>query len=480
MSDLGTLDIVIIAAYLAAMVGIGLYTLRRKKDVDDYYVGGRKMGGFAIGCLWMASWIGGATVIGSVDKAYSIGISALWYCGAMAVGCLLFAVTSTGLIQRTGAKFQALTYPELIEKRYGPAARLMAAVTTFLAYVAYTGGQFLAMASLLSGALGWDLNTAIWFSAVSMVIYTAVGGFIAVAITGVAQALIIVFTLSLIMAPILLFKAGGFSAIGAALPVGYFDPGAWGWARGLGLTVTIILTFYTSMDSYTRCFASRSAAAARGGTLFAAGLVTLVAAATITIGLSAKALMPELPEGLSTMTAMIGLLPVGLKGFIIIGLLAAIMSTGSVCLLVASANITHDAYKRFVNPRAESRSLVVLGGVSTVLVGILSVYLAISRQDIIDVLYIAFTVNSAGLFVPTLAAFLWKRGGAAAGAWSIGLSLLTVVIWYVGQAWYPDSALFSIDPVWPGLAVSAAVFLALARAQDLSVVDQRRISEFWA
>lgn len=479
MTELSQLDATIVFGYLAAMIGIGFYTLRRKKNVDDYYVGGRKCGAFAVGCLWMASWIGGATVVGSTNKAYSLGVAALWYCGSMAVGCVLFALTSTGLIQRVGARFRALTYPELIEKRYGAAARLLAAATTFLAYVAYTAGQFLAMATILSGATGWELTSCIWFSALSMVIYTAVGGFIAVAITGVAQALIIVLTLSLLMAPFLVVKAGGLANIYQTLPPAYFDFGSWGWGRVLGLTVTIILTFYTSMDSYTRCFASKNAAAARKGTLFAAGLVGVVAVSTITIGLAAKVLSPDLPEGTSIMNAMMGLLPEGVKGLILIGLIAAIMSTGSVCLLVASANLTHDAYKRFINPKASPHSLVIFGGVSAVLVGGLAVYLAISRQDIIDVLYIAFTVNSAGLFIPTLAALAWKKGGAAAGTWAVGLSLLTVMFWYLGQNIWPDSALFAIDPVWPGLAVSSLVFLACVMFVPLTREDRRRIGEFW-
>jgi SSS family solute:Na+ symporter len=244
--------------------------------------------------------------------------------------------------------------------------------------------------------------------------------------------------------------------------------------------LTIMLTFYTSMDSYTRCFASRNAATARRGTLFAALLIGLVAAAAIVIGLSAKVLAPEAAGEISTMNAMMAFVPAGVKGLIIIGLLAAIMSTGSVCLLVASANITQDVYKRFVNPRAASGTLVALGGVSAVLVGLLAAYLAISRQDIIDVLYIAFTVNSAGLFIPTIVAFMCRKGGATAGTCSIGLSLLTVVFWYLGQSWFPDSALFAVDPVWPGLAVSGAVFFVSAKIFPLNMEDRSRIARFWS
>lgn len=480
MSQLNLIDTLIVFAYLAAMVLLGLYAMKKRRNVDDYYVGGRKSGPYVLACLWMSSWIGGATVIGSVDKAYSSGLTAIWYCGSMALGCVIFALTSTRLIQRVGERFQCLTYPELIECRYGPSARLIATITTFLAYVAYTAGQFLAMAKILSGFLGWDLNASIWVAGASMVIYTALGGFIAVTLTGVPQALAITISLALVMAPILYFQVGGLEQLAVQLPAGFLDVGAWGWGTVLGLMVTIILTFYTSMDSYTRCFAARDGQAARRGTFLAAGLVAIVAISTTFIGLVAKIQIAELPEGATAMSAMAALMPTGIRGLILIGLLAAIMSTGSVCILVASANISQDIYKRFINPRASSARLVALGSLAGVVVGVLSVYLAIARQDVIGVLYIAFTVNSAGLFIPTLGAFIWNKGGGMAASLSMGLSLAVVVFWYVGQGLYPSSGLFALDPVWPGLLVSALVFITLGLKIPLNTQERLKLADFCA
>ncbi len=477
---LGTFDTVVIVVYLVGMLLMGVVAMRRQKSPEDYYVGGRRSGVFALGCLWMASWIGGATVVGSVDKAYGIGVSAIWYCGSMAVGCIIFAATSTGLIQRIGNKFQCLTYPEIIEKRYGPSARCIAGITTFLAYVAYTAGQFLAMGLILTTFLGLDPTTAVWVSAAGIIIYTAIGGFVAVALTGVFQAVAIVVTLIGVLLPFIIHAVGGFSALAHGVPETFFDFGAWGWAKILGLTVTIILTFYTSMDGYVRCFAARSERTARLGTYLAAAMVFAIAVGTVLIGMSAKALNVVPPEGGSVVSALIAqTVPDGLKGLILIGLLAAIMSTGSACLLVASANITEDLYRRFLNPKASPRFLVFLGAISAVLVGVLATYLAIVRQDVIDVLYIAFTVNSAGLFIPTMAAFLWKRGNAATGTWSMLGSLIVVVGWYMGQHFHPGG-IFELDPVWPGLFVSAGIFALGAYLHPLSPTERRRVDAFLA
>jgi SSS family solute:Na+ symporter len=463
------------------MLGIGLYSLKKRKNVDDYYVGGRRSGSFVISCLWMSSWIGGASVIGSVDKSYSLGITGVWYCGAMAVGCFLFAGTSTGLIQTVGKKFGFLTYPELIEKRYGPVTQVIAAVTTFLAYIAYTAGQFLAMGRLLSAFLGWDLNNAIWISALSMVLYTALGGFIAVTITGTAQAVIIMACLAFVMVPVIMFQMPPDAFATAALPADFFSLGAWGWGSILGLSVTIVLTFFSSMDSYTRCFASKTARVARVGTIIAGFMVLLVAASGTYLGMAGRILIPDMPEGQTIMSALITqFLPQGAKGIILIGLLAAVMSTGSVCILVATANITQDLYKRYINPSAGQKSILALSTVITLLVGVLASYMGIYQQDIVNVLYIAFTVNSASLFIPTIVAFTWRKGGSKTAAWSMAVSLAVVLFWYYGQSQWPDNTLFKFDPVWPGLLVSGGIFLVGALAFPLSEKDQRKIAEFWA
>lgn len=475
MYNLSLGDIAIIAAYLILMLGIGFLGMRKRNNLEEYYVGGRKSGSFIIGCLWMSSWIGGATVVGTVDKAYSTGISSLWYCLATAIGCVLFALTSASLIQRVGAKLSVLTYPELIEKRYGPGARSLTTLTTFIAYVAYTAGQFAAMALIIQGAFDVDHATAVWISALVIVIYTAAGGFFAVSLTSVFQAMTILFTFVLLLAPYLWFKTGGFAPIVDTLPASYFDIGAWGWGTILGMTVTIIFTFYTSMDSYTRCFAAKNASSSRRGTLIAAAMVISIAVCGTFSGLAAKFLVPDVTATDSAIgTLIFSFLPVGMKGIILVGLLAAIMSTGSVCLLVASANLTRDLYQRHINVNASNRRLVLLGTVSVAVVGVLSCYLAIAKQNVIDILYIAFTINSAGLFIPTIAAFIWNKGNSKTAMLSIGLTLLTVLAWYAGKSVAPDMTIFKLDPVWPGLAVSALTFFAGAFLFPLTPEEKKQ------
>ena len=89
---MAALDTGIIFVYMALMVAIGVYANYRQKNVEDYYVAGRRLGPFSIACLWLASWVGGASIVGSSARAHEIGISAVWYVLSLAIGCLLFGL----------------------------------------------------------------------------------------------------------------------------------------------------------------------------------------------------------------------------------------------------------------------------------------------------------------------------------------------------------------------------------------------------
>ena len=116
-ADLSTLDTAIIFAYLVAMILIGLYASRKQDSVEDYFVASGTLGSLSIACLWMASWVGGAAIVGTAAKAYEIGLSASWYTTAMAIGCLLFGIFFAARIKRLGSEHKLLTYPQFMELR---------------------------------------------------------------------------------------------------------------------------------------------------------------------------------------------------------------------------------------------------------------------------------------------------------------------------------------------------------------------------
>jgi SSS family solute:Na+ symporter len=136
------------------------------------------------------------------------------------------------------------------------------------------------------------------------------------------------------------------------------------------------------------------------------------------------------------------------------------MSTADICILTASANYTRDIHQRFIRPDLPERDMLRLGMIASVVVGGLSMLLAWKMRDIIDILQLGFTINAAGLFLPTVTALYGIRVPASAAFWSIGASLATVIAWRIA-ADTGAGGVFTIDPLWPGLAVSAALLVTL-------------------
>ena len=141
------------------------------------------------------------------------------------------------------------------------------------------------------------------------------------------------------------------------------------------------------------------------------------------------------------------------------------MSTADICILTASANGSRDLYQRYINPQVTARQLFRLSIGLAILIGISASLMAWKMQDIIDILLMAFTINSAALFVPTIAMVTTKGNNSSAAFWSILLALTTVITWYIAS-WLDLAPLFGLDPLWPGLLVSFCVFTALHLVPD--------------
>ncbi len=462
-----TLDTNIIFVYLGLMIAIGLYANYRQKNVEDYYVAGRRLGPFSIACLWLASWVGGASIIGGSARAHEIGISAIWYVLSLAIGCLLFGLLAAARIKKLGDGHGHLTYPDFIEQRFDSRTRIIATITTSAAFIAYAAGQLVALGSILHVLIGWDYSQALLLSSVIVITYTATGGFLAVTYTDWAQFILLLIGIVFIGLPIAISEAGNFTELQNVLPASYFEIGAWGWPTITALAFSIVLNFFVAMDSFTRCFAARDASASRRGALIAVVFMLPIAVAATWMGLASAALFPAVESSNDILTTFVlDLFPAGLKGLMLVGILAAVMSSADICILTSSANLTRDIYQRYINPDVEQQSMLRISMWASVVAGLLATLMAWKMQDIIDVLLLGFTINSAALFVPTMAALLFKKVDSGAAFWSIALSLPTVILWKMAASSGMEGV-FRVEPLWQGLAVSVVTYLLMQKRGEL-------------
>jgi SSS family solute:Na+ symporter len=458
---MGVLDTGILFVYLAVLVGLGFYAQRRQKNVDDYFVAGRRVGPLTIACLWVAAWIGGAAVVGTSARVYEFGVTGIWYILAETIGLLLFGLLMARRVKHLGDHHQHLTYPDFIEQHYDSRTRVVATITTVLAYTAYTAGQFAASAAILQVLLGWDYGTSLLLSGAIVILYTGIGGYLAVAYTDRLQVALVLIGIVAVGVPVAISQAGSWTEMQAALPASYYDLGAQGWDRIAALVVSMVLSFFVAMDSFSRSFAARDAAAARNGALLAILLILPIALAVAWLGLACAVLYPDhaVTTGILT-TFVLKAFPAGLKGVMVIGILSAIMSVASICVLTASANYARDIHQRYIQPGIAHTTMLRLGTLAALGAGGLAMLMAWKMHDIIDILQLGFTINSAALFLPTIAAIYWDRVPAGAAFWSSSVSLATVIGWRIA-ADAGMGGLFTIDPLWPGLLVSATVLLVL-------------------
>lgn len=370
---LNVLDVIIILAYFVGMIVLGLIANKKQTGVDDYYLGGRSMGALKIGALWMAGWIGGSSVIGTSSNSYSMGITGVWYVGEIAIGCVLFALVMAKPIKRVSDELRNVTFPELIHARYDQKNSTMASITTILAMIGYTAAQFVAGASILNVLTGWNLGVCYILAAVVIVFYVSTGGLLAVTYTDIVQMALLLLGIVVLAVPLVgsqLHKMG--ANLVTDLPASFFDLGAWGWPTILALGLSTIMSFFTSMDSYTRCIAAKDARTARTGTIYAAVLVLIIAGTSTFLGMAGKLILPDLSSSNNVIAALVvELFPHGLKGLVLIGVLSAIMSTADISVLTGSASLTKDIYQRYINPNASDKTLLRVGFGASLFVGVL-------------------------------------------------------------------------------------------------------------
>ena len=264
------LDILIITLYLLGMLSVGYYFLKKNKDPEDYYVGGRKMGSLQIGLSVVATDVGGGFSIGLGGLGFIMGISGSWMLFTGLIGAW---ITSAILIPRVfslGYKFKFLTFPQIFSLFYNPRVVLLAGIISAIGYLGFTSSQILAGAKLVSSTFTTlTLNKAIILMGVITIVYTVMGGLKAVVYTDTIQWLILMGGLLFIGIPLGYIKVGGYQVITDTIPQNFFSLTNVTWQTLLKWFVTIVPIWFVGMTLYQRIYASNSVKQAKRAWFYA-------------------------------------------------------------------------------------------------------------------------------------------------------------------------------------------------------------------
>lgn len=435
---IGSLDISIFLAYFALIILVGLITARKKKKTaKDYFMAGDRLPWFLAAASIIAANQSTHALVGMTGTAWDYGfITANMILLAIPMGQSFLAWILLPLYLKTGA----FTVPEFMESRYDIRSRLSFGILTVISHVVVEISTVLYLGGLsLTLIFGPDY---LWWGVAALALmtglYTILGGLLSVVWTEALQLVILLgsgFTLAFVGVT----KAGGWAALVEKAPDGFFKlvmpihhpefP-----AIGVLLGAPIASFFYWGTNQFLvqRPLACKDGWHGRMSLVASSYITLLLPLYVIVPGIAARVLLPDLPKGDLAFAAMVeNLLPAGLIGFVLAGLIAGMMSHVAGALNSASTILTVDFYKRFFRRDAPDADLVKFGKIAGAVVLILATWWAplLGRGDRSVFLYIqdAYGYFAAGIVSAFFMGVFWKRGNGN-GSFAAIMSTLPVCL----------------------------------------------------
>lgn len=495
MQTLHPLDLVVILAYFLAMIGIGMWSMRRTKSREDYLVAGRRLG-FPVffGCI-AALAVGGAVTVGGTGKGYGSGVAGIWVGGSLGMGLIALGMLISSKLNR----LRALSINEVVERNYGPAARVFGAVLTIIYTIALTVVQVVSMGAIVAGLFRVPTTAAMILSGLVVVFYTFLGGMWSVTMTDIVQ--FVIKTLGVvILVPFFVLaspRIGGLSGFLDKVPDSHWDLGAYGWSGTLYWILLYVPGLVIGQDIWQRVFTARNERIARTGTILAGVYSILYALCAVLLGMAVLAAGIEVEDpSLAFEAGVSAFLPAGVAGLLLAAALAACMSVASGTILACSTVVYNDLYLRFVRGQKSSESASATGGVGeqgrvatsrdvwinraiALSIGLLTVLLAVIISDIFKALDLAYGFLSGCVFIPVFFSFVLRRISPRAGLVSLALSALTVAGTMVyGEA--TGAVDFAIGGNWPitfGIVVGLVSYLAVTAMDGRRIVPNIEIDD---
>ncbi|MCM1356137.1 MAG: sodium:solute symporter [Staphylococcus sp.] len=475
------LDWLVIGIFALALIGVIVWVMRQKQNnAADYFLGGKDATWIAIGASIFASNIGSEHLIGLAGSGASAGMAmAHWEIQGWMI--LLLGWVFVPFYTRS----MVYTMPEFLERRFNPQSRTILATISLISYVltkvavtVYAGGLVFQQVFGIEQLWGIDF---FWIAAIGLVLitalYTIFGGMKSVLYTSVLQTPILLLG-SLIILVLGLKELGGWDEmmrICSEVKVNDYgdsmvnlirdnnDPN-YPWLGAL-IGSAVIGFWYWCTDQFIvqRVLSGKDEKEARRGTIFGAYLKLLPVFLFLIPGMIAFAIhqqhiaagsegfLPMLANGnvnsdAAFPTLVAKLLPAGVKGLIVCGILAALMSSLASLFNSSAALFTIDFYQRF-RPKTDPKKLVRIGQAATVVIVILGILWIPVMRSVGDVLYLYLqdvqSVLAPGIAAAFLIGILWKRATALGGMWAllsgliIGLTRLGAKVYYSNAAVIP-------------------------------------------
>ena len=437
--------VITFALYILAMLGIGFVAWRRTRSLDDYILGGRSLGSFVTALSAGASDMSGWLLLGLPGALYASGASEGW----IAVGLVLGAWANWKYVAGplrvyTERCRNALTLPDYFTHRFEDRSRILrvlSALVILVFFAIYAASGIVAGARLFESVFGVPYTQALWVGAAATIVYTMVGGFLAVSWTDTVQATLMIF--ALVLTPIVVVLSIGGPAASLAL-VEQANPANLDFFRGasaIGIVSLLAwgLGYFGQPHILARFMAADSVRSIPAARRIGMTWMVLCLAGAMAVGFFGIAYFQANPAQAGAVQANPERVFISLSqllfnpwiaGVLLSAILAAIMSTLSCQLLVCSSALTEDFYKGFLRKDAGQAELVWVGRMTVLLVSLLAIWLASDPDSrVLGLVSYAWAGFGAAFGPVVLFSLGWKRmtrNGALAG---MVVGAATVLVW---------------------------------------------------
>jgi sodium/proline symporter len=458
--------------YLAILVVIGVASSRfSSAGLTEFFLAGRRMNRFVVALSAVVSGRSAWLLLGVTGLAYRLGAPAVWaVAGYTFVEMLLFLFYAPRL-RRFSEAYDCITLPDFFAARFGDRdgrLRLLLAAVILIFMISYVASQFVGGGKAMGASFGLTPTTGILVTAAIVLLYTVLGGFLAVSLTDTVQAVFML--IALVALPIVaIADLGGWPAVAAelqAFDAALLDPFALAFGATLGF-IGIGLGSPGNPHILVRYMAIRDASQLRLAALVGTTWNVVMGAGAVLIGLAGRVYFPDaalLPAGdtenLYPVLAQQHLPPL-LFGMVVASIFAAIMSTADSQLLVATSTVVRDVYEKVLRRAGpvEPRRLVLLSRLVVVLLVLASLALGFIASELVFWLVLfAWAGLGAALGPTSILALFWRRTTRAGVAAGLVTGTVTAIVWY--RTPVLKAALYELIPAF-ALALIATVVVSL-------------------
>jgi sodium/proline symporter len=453
-------------AYLLMILFLGIKAYQRTHNLDDYILGGRKLGpvvtALSVGASDMSGWL----LLGLPGAIYLSGISEVWIGVGLLIGayCNWLFVSQRLRVYSEHAK-NSLTLPDYFENRFNDETRILrivSAIVILLFFTFYTASGLVGGAILFESSFGLDYSTALISGALIIVAYTFIGGFLAVSWTDAIQAMLML--VALIIAPLAVIN--GYEGAGSVWQqiqvvnpestklfsnlslLGFISLIAWG--LGYVGQPHILARFMAAEDTKKLISARRIAMCWMLLVLF--GSVATGLAGIAFFGLQAL----ENPETVFIVLSQ-QLFNPWVAGVITAAILSAIMSTIDSQLLVSSSVISEDFYRVFVRPEATEKELLMVSRLAVIVIALLALFIASNRESrVLDLVSYAWAGFGASFGPVILFSLFWRKMTVLSALVGMVVGAVTVVLWS-----NIEGGIFELYEILPGFVFASIAIVAI-------------------